>query len=186
LQDQICSIVRNGKFHFLLHIAVGDNGSICSGQRSGISVLNTISDQRFSFVSLDEITILAVDDDPIHREFATVYLGAPGTSVVTADSAEAGLAQLENCHFDIALIDVDMPGMSGIDMVRTLRTDPRYDNLPIIVITGREDMASIDRAYDAGATSFMCKPVNWRLLSHQVKFLLRAHKAIRKAEARNV
>jgi DNA-binding response OmpR family regulator len=148
-------------------------------------VLDISSDSRFSFVTLDEVTILAVDDDPIHREFATVYLGAPGTSVVTADSAEAGLAQLESRHFDIALVDVDMPGMNGIDMVQTLRTDSRYDNLPIIVITGREDMASIDRAYDAGATSFMCKPVNWRLLSHQVKFLLRAHKAMRNAQAGN-
>ncbi len=146
-------------------------------------MLDISSDSRFSFVTLDEVTILAVDDDPIHREFATVYLGAPGTSVVTADSAEAGMAQLESRHFDIALVDVDMPGMSGIDMVRALRNDPRYDNLPIIVITGREDMASIDRAYDAGATSFMCKPVNWRLLSHQVKFLLRAHKAMRNAQA---
>jgi DNA-binding response OmpR family regulator len=145
-------------------------------------VLDFSHDRRFKFVELDEVVILAVDDDPIHREFASVYLGAPGTSVVTADSAEAGLALLANRHFDIALFDVDMPGMSGIDMVQTVRADPRYDDLPIIVITGREDMASIDRAYEAGATSFMCKPVNWRLLSHQVKFLLRAHTAIRKAE----
>jgi DNA-binding response OmpR family regulator len=148
-------------------------------------VLDTVPDQRFSFVALDEITILAVDDDPIHLEFAMVYLGAPGNSIVTADSAEAGLAQLKSRHFDIALIDVDMPGMSGIDLVQLLRSDHEYDNLPIIVITGREDMASIDRAYVAGATSFMCKPVNWRLLAHQVKFLLRAHKAIRNAEARD-
>jgi DNA-binding response OmpR family regulator len=152
-------------------------------KRQGDIVLDFHPDHRFKFVELDEVTILAVDDDPIHREFASVYLGAPGTSVVTADSAEAGLTQLGSRHFDIALIDVDMPGMNGIEMVQTLRADLRYDALPIIVITGREDIASIDRAYDAGATSFMCKPVNWRLLSHQVKFLLRAHHAIRKAEA---
>ncbi len=168
-------------FIFCCILLLGITARSATGNYQGYSVLDTISDQRFSFVALGEITILAVDDDPIHREFASVYLGAPGTSVVTADSAEAGLAQLESCHFDIALIDVDMPGMNGIDMVRALRTDPHYDNLPIIVITGREDIASIDRAYDAGATSFMCKPVNWRLLSHQVKFLLRAHKAIRNA-----
>jgi DNA-binding response OmpR family regulator len=144
-------------------------------------VLDFSPDHRFKFIGLDEVVVLAVDDDPIHREFSSVYLGAPGTSVLTADSAEAGLALLATRHFDIALIDVDMPGMSGIDMVQILRADPRYDALPIIVITGREDMASIDRAFDAGATSFMCKPVNWRLLSHQVKFLLRAHAAMRHA-----
>jgi DNA-binding response OmpR family regulator len=146
-------------------------------------VLDFSPDNRFKFIGLDEVVVLAVDDDPIHREFSSVYLGAPGTSVVTADSAEGGLALLATRHFDIALIDVDMPGMNGINMVQILRADPRYNDLPIIVITGREDMASIDRAYDAGATSFMCKPVNWRLLSHQVKFLLRAHAAMRHAEA---
>ncbi len=147
------------------------------------AVLDLNRDHRFKFVELDEVIILAIDDDPIHREFAMVYLGTPGTSVVTADSAEAGLAELRLRHFDIVLVDVDMPGMNGIEFVQTLRADPRYDDLPIIVITGREDMDSIDRAYDAGATSFMCKPVNWRLLSHQVKFLLRAHTALRKSEA---
>jgi DNA-binding response OmpR family regulator len=45
-------------------------------------------------------------------------------------------------------------------------------------------MVSIDQAYEAGATAFMCKPVNWRLLSHQIKFLMRAHSALRqKAKA---
>jgi DNA-binding response OmpR family regulator len=50
-----------------------------------------------------------------------------------------------------------------------------------MVVTGREDMVSIDRAYEAGATGFMCKPVNWRLLAHQIKFMIRAHRAIRRA-----
>lgn len=134
----------------------------------------------FSYVRGDRIELLAVDDDPIQREFCTVYLSTPDVEVTTADSAEDGLAKLALVDFDILLVDVDMPGIDGIEMVRRLRANPRYDAVPIMVITGREDMVSIDQAYEAGATSFMCKPVNWRLLSHQVRFLLRAHRALEK------
>jgi DNA-binding response OmpR family regulator len=133
---------------------------------------------RFSYVLNDEIRILAVDDDAIQREFCAVYLSTPSAEVITAESAEAGLALLEQQDFDMALIDVDMPGIDGIEMVRRLRADPRFSRMPIMVITGREDMTSIDLAYEAGATAFMSKPVNWRLLSHQIKFLIRAHAAL--------
>ncbi|KPF72614.1 hypothetical protein IP69_01600 [Bosea sp. AAP35] len=135
----------------------------------------------FSYVLSDQLLILAVDDDPIQREFCSVYLATPEGSVTTAASAEEGLALLATSAFDVALIDVDMPGMSGIEMVRRLRADPRFDDLPVMVITGREDMVSIDEAYAAGATSFMCKPVNWRLLGHQIRFMIRAHRALKAA-----
>lgn len=132
----------------------------------------------FSYVSADRLAILAVDDDPIQREFCAVYLSTPQAEVTTAASAEEGLVFLDQTGFDVALIDVDMPGMDGIEMVRRIRADRRFDALPLMVITGREDMVSIDQAYAAGATSFMCKPVNWRLLGHQIRFMVRAHRAL--------
>jgi DNA-binding response OmpR family regulator len=132
----------------------------------------------FSYVLCDQLTILAVDDDPIQREFCAVYLATPQAEITTAGSAEEGLACLDQSRFDVALIDVDMPGMNGIEMVRRIRADHRFDGMPVMVITGREDIVSIDQAYAAGATSFMCKPVNWRLLGHQIRFLIRAHRAL--------
>lgn len=146
-------------------------------------MLQQADPHRFSFVLTERLTILAVDDDPIQREFCSVYLATPSVDVVTADCAEAGLALLASQPFDMALFDVEMPGIDGIEAVRRIRANPAFDDLPVMVITGLEDMRSIDRAYEAGATAFMCKPVNWRLLSHQVKFLLRAHRAIRKEAA---
>ena len=137
-----------------------------------------LATQEFQYVLTEDMDILAVDDDPIQREFCSVYLSTPSVRVETADCAEAGLALLAEKQFAAALVDVDMPGMSGIEMVRVLRADPRFDDLPIMVITGREDMVSIDQAYAAGATAFMCKPVNWRLLAHQIRFMVRAHRAL--------
>lgn len=135
-----------------------------------------MTDLPFGSILSDDIRVLVVDDDPIQREFSCVYLAS--AEVTTAASALEGLTILAARSFNIALIDVDMPGMNGIAMVEQIRANPRHRHMPIMMITGREDMVSIDRAYAAGATSFMTKPVNWRLLAHQVKFLIRAHRAL--------
>lgn len=133
---------------------------------------------KFDYVETDTLSILAVDDDPIQREFCSVYMTTPTVSVETADCAETGLERLEIQDYGALLVDVDMPGMSGIELVALLRSRPQFNKMPIMVITGNEDIPSIDAAYAAGATAFMCKPVNWRLLSHQVRFMVRAHRAL--------
>ena len=65
----------------------------------------------FEFVLKEKTRILVVDDDPIMREFACVYLAGPATVIETAPDAEAALAALERGAFDIALFDIEMPGM---------------------------------------------------------------------------
>ena len=128
---------------------------------------------------LDEnLRVLVIDDDPILREFATVYLAAPGVEILTAENGEVGLAMLANSSFDIALVDVDMPVLNGFEVIERVRADPRLARLPLITVTSNEDMASIDRAFELGADSFVIKPANWRLLSYQIRFVLRASKGI--------
>ena len=136
-------------------------------------------DRAFTYVLDDEARILVTDDDPILREFARVHLTTPCASVEVAESAEEGLACLDKGDFDIALIDLEMPGMGGLEMIKRLRADPRHCDLPIVVVTGRDDMSSIDLAYEAGATSFVTKPVNWRLMSYQLRYVLRAQRSYR-------
>ncbi|MBH0239137.1 response regulator [Methylobrevis albus] len=138
----------------------------------------TAAEAAYTYVLDERVRLLAVDDDPILREFATVYLATPSAEVETAASGEEGIEKLQQGHYDLMLIDLDMPGIGGIEAIRRVRADPRLRLLPIIVVTGREDIVSIDRAFDAGATSFVCKPVNWRLLSYQVRYVLRAQKLI--------
>ena len=132
----------------------------------------------YAFVLDEDTRILVVDDDPILREFASVYLSTPTANVETADSAEAGLRQLEHGNFDIVLVDIDMPGMGGFEMIRRMRADPSLCELPIVVVTGSEDVISIDHSYKVGATSFVTKPVNWRLLSYHLRYVLRDHKSL--------
>lgn len=127
----------------------------------------------FTYVLDDDLRILVVDDDPIQREFAQVYISTPTAIVDTADSALEALPMLDEKTFDIVLVDYDMPGMNGLEFIQKVRANPELDNLPIIMVTSHEDVATIDAAYDAGASSFITKPVNWRLLSYQIKYILR-------------
>src|SRR5215470_11501804 len=130
-----------------------------------------------SWYVFDEPTrILVVDDDPILREFASVYLTTPMSTVALAPDASTALDLLAREQFDIALVDIDMPGMDGFELVECIRGQDKLRSLPIVMVTGREDIVSIDRAYAVGATSFSTKPVNWRQLSHQLRYVIRAGK----------
>ena len=139
------------------------------------------------FYVLDEAArLLFVDDDPILREFAQVNLASAAVTVdVAADGIEA-LEALKTRDYDLLLVDLEMPRMDGFELLTRLRADPVTAHLPVVVETGREDVDAIDRAFRAGATGFVTKPLNWRLLTYQLKFTLRAARAeslVRRATA---
>lgn len=134
----------------------------------------------FTHVLNEELRILVVDDDPIQREFASVYLASPHAEIFSAASAEQGIERLQAESFDLVIVDYEMPGMNGVQFVRKVKADPKLAQIPIVMVTSHEDIATIDAAFHAGATSFAVKPVNWRLLSYQIKFVLRAHRLMQK------
>jgi DNA-binding response OmpR family regulator len=136
----------------------------------------TDTPQNSWYVFDEQTRILVVDDDPILREFASVYLTTPMSTVALAPDASTALDLLAREQFDIALLDIDMPGMNGFELVECIRGQEKLRDLPIVMVTGREDIVSIDRAYAVGATSFVTKPVNWRQLSHQLRYVIRAGK----------
>ncbi|MFT4074510.1 MAG: response regulator [Asticcacaulis sp.] len=129
------------------------------------------------FVEFEAARVLVADDDPILREFAMVHLATPTVEVEVAEDGVAALERLAGGHTDIALIDLDMPRMNGFELIERIRWDERLKHLPIVVVTGREDMIAVDRAFALGANSFVVKPLNWRLLSHQLAYVLRNARA---------
>lgn len=133
----------------------------------------------FIYVLQEAVRILFVDDDPILREFAGVNLAGEQASIETAPDGVAALAAIETNAPDILLLDLEMPHLDGFEVLAQLRADERHRTLPVIVITGREDVEAVDRAFQAGATSFVVKPLNWRLLSHQIRYVHRAAWAAR-------
>lgn len=129
------------------------------------------------FVTYEAARLLVADDDPILREFATVHLATPEVEVEVAEDGVVALERLKQGGIDLALVDLEMPNMDGFELIEHIRNDDSLRHLPVVVATGREDMAAVDRAYALGATSFVVKPLNWRVLSHQLAYVLRNARA---------
>lgn len=121
--------------------------------------------------------VLVVDDDPTARVLMQAALQQAGFSVVTASDAEEALRVYPEHAFALVMSDVEMPGMDGFEFCARLRADFKTA-VPIVMVTGMDDVASIDRAFEAGATDFIAKPINWSLIGHRVRYILRAAGAI--------
>ena len=117
--------------------------------------------------------ILAVDDDPIQNAFAVEFISTPTVEVVTASSGREGLEKLRSDEFNFILVDYDMPEMTGLEFIKAVRSNPFHHDIPIIMVSGRNDVMSVDDAYAAGANFFDTKPVNWPLLANQIRTVLR-------------
>jgi len=128
----------------------------------------------WSYVLDEPARVLVADDDPILREFATVHLSSPTATILTARDGTAALELLLAQPCDIAILDIEMPGLDGFTLLERIRSEPSLKRLPVMMLTGLEDIASIDRAFNLGANAFASKPVNWRLLSYQIRYVLRS------------
>jgi len=125
--------------------------------------------------------VLVVDDDVAMRMLANEALCNSEFEVLEAVSGESALALWNERAPDAVLLDVVMDGMNGHEVCSRLRQLPGGKAVPILMMTGRDDMASIDAAFHAGATDFITKPVPYALLPHRLRYLLRAASAFRTA-----
>jgi signal transduction histidine kinase len=123
------------------------------------------------------VRILIVDDDPIVRSLMRAALEGDGHEVVEAADGEAAVGVYERQRPRLLIADVVMPSMDGFALCRELRRRPESAYLPILMATGLDDVPSITKAYEAGATDFIAKPLNWAILCHRVRYMLRASQA---------
>ncbi|MEQ8264091.1 EAL domain-containing protein [Pseudohaliea sp.] len=122
-------------------------------------------------------TLLAVDDDPGMRLLAEAAFDKEGYAVLLASSGEEALELLRGQHVDVILLDLLMPGMDGFETCTRIKADPELAQVPIIVLTGLDDVDAVEEAYAAGAWDFTAKPINWPILKHRVRYALRASRA---------
>ncbi|GLT22484.1 two-component system response regulator [Zoogloea oryzae] len=118
--------------------------------------------------------ILVVDDDPLTRMMATEALREGGFATSEAEDGVRALAAFEALHPDLVLLDVMMPGLTGFEVCRRVRATPAGELVPIIMLTGLDDSESVEQAFDAGATDFISKPINWTLLRFRIRYVLRS------------
>ena len=118
--------------------------------------------------------VLVVDDEPMMRLLARESLEGAGFRVAEAADGREALEICRDRHPRIVLLDVNMPVMDGFDTCRALRDSAFGRHTPILMMTGLDDLESIRRSYEAGATDFVNKPINWLILAQRVEYMLRA------------
>ncbi|MDH3999447.1 MAG: response regulator, partial [Desulfuromonadales bacterium] len=124
----------------------------------------------------DAKQILVVDDDPSIRRFLTESLRLRGYTVHSFDAAESALQSIDNFHFDLALLDILLPGANGLQLCRELRALPALENVPIIMMTAFYRQADhITQARESyGATDYLLKPFPLKILHEKIEALIGA------------
>ncbi len=133
-------------------------------------------------------TVLVADDDPVMRLLMIEMLGQVGLDGIEAEDGRQALECFQSMAPDLILMDVDMPNMDGFSACREIRRVETGAPVPIIMVTGGDDIEAVTNAYEVGATDFVSKPINWPILGHRVLYVLRASDAIvrlRMADAHN-
>ncbi len=121
--------------------------------------------------------VLVVDDEKMMRLLARQSLERSGFKVVEAQDGATALDCFHDQHPDMVLLDVQMPNKDGFEVCREIRSSPFGHFTPIMMMTGLDDVASIERAYEAGATDFINKPLNWLVLGHRLEYILRSSRS---------
>jgi two-component system phosphate regulon response regulator PhoB len=118
-------------------------------------------------------TILVVEDEPAIQELIAYNLKQAGHQPLRADNAEQAMNLVQNALPDLVLLDWMLPGQSGIDFARRLRTDKRTRTVPIIMLTARSDEQDKLTGLDTGADDYITKPFSPRELNARIKAVLR-------------
>ena len=117
-------------------------------------------------------TILVVDDSPTIRRMVKASLGGLTTSFAEAASGLEAIEVLAVRSIDAVVLDLNMPDMHGLDVLRFVRSHRQYGAVPVLVLTTRGDVTSRDAALEAGASAYMTKPFSAPALAATVKELL--------------
>jgi CheY-like chemotaxis protein/nitrogen-specific signal transduction histidine kinase len=130
--------------------------------------------------------ILIVDDDEVVRQILCQKVEADGYQVRTARNGEEAIFIYQEIQPDLILMDGVMPEMDGFECCTKVKQLPGGDLTPVLMITGLEDSASLDRAYAVGAADYITKPIHWGVLRQRVKHILDRSNLHRQLEASNL
>ncbi|MEU1853065.1 response regulator [Streptomyces sp. NPDC019990] len=116
--------------------------------------------------------VLIADDDADIRDLVAFKLTQSGHRVTAVEDGMAALRAAREQLFELVLLDIRMPGMSGLDVCRAVRADPGTASLPVILITARSQEGDVELGFAAGADDYIVKPFSPRELSSRVTAML--------------
>src|SRR5207248_6549660 len=131
--------------------------------------------------------VLLVEDHPLNRELAEAVLADAGYEVLIASDGEAGLAAAHSAHPDVILMDIELPGLDGLEATRRLKADATTRAIPILALTAYAMRGDEERARAAGCDGYLTKPIDRRALLTALGECLAARRvAVRDAELATV
>jgi DNA-binding response OmpR family regulator len=116
--------------------------------------------------------VLVAEDDPDIRDLVVFKLQQSGYEVIAAEDGPQALSAAREKLPDLAVLDVSMPGMSGLDVCRMLRAEPATAQMLIIMLTARAQESDVDSGFVAGADDYIIKPFSPRELTTRLRALL--------------
>jgi DNA-binding response OmpR family regulator len=120
--------------------------------------------------------LLIVDDDPMIRDVMLRYFSEYGFNAFPESSGKGALEWIDSHHVDLVLLDIEMPGMDGLELLKILRKTYTPIKLPVIMVTGRTSSDDFESALAAGANDYITKPIDFSVLLTRVQIhMLRKH-----------
>lgn len=113
-------------------------------------------------------SVLVVDDHKDNRRILSRYLERDGHQVVCVENGEVAIEQISNKEFDLVLLDILLPGINGVDVLRYIKDDPKLKKIPVIVLSALGDMDSVVKCIELGADDYITKPFNLVLLKARI------------------
>ena len=123
----------------------------------------------------NQATVLLIDDDQTLHLWANRNLPEAGFNIISCLGGNEGISKFNESTPNVVIIDIEMPGLDGLETCANIRKLANGKNTPIIIMTVTEDPQKIAQAYAAGATDFVTKPINWKVLAHRLHFMVKAN-----------
>ncbi|MBS0421271.1 MAG: response regulator [Proteobacteria bacterium] len=112
--------------------------------------------------------IFVIDDNPLNLRLLSLMLQKEGHEIEQAEDAEKALRLLERSVPELFLIDIALPGMDGLSLLRLLKADPRFKSVPMVVLTAFAMKGDEEKAFAAGCDDYVTKPIDTRALPKQI------------------
>jgi diguanylate cyclase (GGDEF)-like protein len=141
-----------------VEVARRGGGAFMQRTQPAIAVIEAVGD-LLRRVGPTDFDVLAVDDDPAVLEAISALLGPRGLDVSTCEEPYGFWEALTAASPDLLLLDLDMPGLDGIDLCRAVRADGRFGQLPIMFLTSYSDPERVRQIFEAGADDYVGKPI---------------------------
>jgi len=117
--------------------------------------------------------ILVVDDCQTTRKILSMYLKSKGFEVVSAENGLDAIEKLASHTVNLIMSDLNMPYMDGIELVKTLKSDPTLSHIPVLMVTTEADPEERQKAMEAGANAYLVKPVTAETVSSNIKDIIK-------------